>query len=674
MKTIKMKSSRVIGIIAMILLIGAQMMANVKIYQYSGYKGKAIECSQGEHSISKFSKHFYKTPYCSVKVPSGYLLDVDYYGRGWKKGTYKTYTNNVSRLSVKFKNIRIRKANNYPSEDGDEYNQPDCGNNWAVQFYERTNYKGKYDCYSAGKRKYVPSFGKYPQSVKVKKGYELIVVFNKRQVKKITGSKSYVRLPKFDYIELNKIGTKPPVDTKPGDKPACGNDWAVQFYQNSSYKGKYECFTAGEHKYTPSFGAYPKSVKVKKGYKLLVVFNKRPVKTITSSKGYVNLPKFDYIILQKMGSNPPLDNKPNTPAACGNDWAVQFYQGSSYKGKYNCYSAGKHKYASSYGSSPKSVKVKKGYKVLIMYRGRQVQEITSSKSYVKLPNFDYIIMDKLSNEKPSVPTACIDNWVVQFYASTNYKGNLECFTTGKHKYASTFVKNPKSIKVKKGYKVLIMYRGRQVQEITSSKSYVKLPNFDYIMMSKVSDEKPSVPTACIDNWVVQFYASSNYKGNLECFTAGKHKYASTFVRNPKSIKVKKGYKVLIMHRGRQVKEITSSSSYIKLPTFDYIMMSKVSSHSGGRGSSNRQNSNTGRVGTSNNRNSNWGVQFYEENSFSSKAQSFSQGDYTLDLPAGFVPKALKVKPGYEVTLFFGTSVVRFVTGMTYNINYKFYRF
>ncbi|MEL7123016.1 MAG: hypothetical protein AAFO07_26440 [Bacteroidota bacterium] len=484
MNTIKVRSHQIIVIMAMILLIGTQMMANVRVYQFTDYQGKAIECKPGEHSIHKFSKLFYGEPYCSIKVPSGYLLDVSYYGRGWKKGTYKTYTNSVSRLSIKFKNIRVRKLNNdSPQDNGDNYNKPDCGSNWVVQFYQSSNYKGKFDCYPEGKHKYASSFRAYPKSIKVKKGYELLLMSRGRQVKKITSSTGYARVPRFDYILMNKVGaSKPPAATKPSKPAGCGSNWVVQFYEGSSYKGKYDCYTSGKHKYAPSFRTYPKSIKVKKGYELLLMSRGRQVKKITSSTSYARLPRFDYILMKKAdnqsGGNAYTNPNGGRSGADNNRKSggmVKFYRKSGFTGEYDAFISTNSSITNLTTSfSPQAVEVQKGYEITL-YHGSRVKKIITGMGNDITFKFDKFSIRKIEPQEVG-GLNCGSNWGVQACRFQNFSGQGICFPLGEHPAYSFSSGLPKSIKLRRGYVAIFMKNGKVVNSTSRS---IKNISFQY---------------------------------------------------------------------------------------------------------------------------------------------------------------------------------------------------
>ena len=167
----------------------------LKSIQKTGYKGKVVVCSPGEYSAQKFSKHLYRTVYCSVKLPQGYCLDVDYTGKGWKGKGYKSYSRSISSLKCGFKKIRIRKCGySGKGEDKGQNKSGICMADWALQMYEYPGYKGEKGCVAAGTRNRPSNFGRYPRSFKIRGGYELILYKNKKVVKVLSNKCSQCQL------------------------------------------------------------------------------------------------------------------------------------------------------------------------------------------------------------------------------------------------------------------------------------------------------------------------------------------------------------------------------------------------------------------------------------------------------------------------------------------------
>ncbi len=468
MKTSRMKSIRFMAAVAIMLFIGTSLAANVKIYQYSNYKGKIVECGPGEHSISKFSRQFSRTSYISIKLPSGYSLDVDYYGRGWRKGTYRTYTRNVSKLRYGFKKIRIRKNGNDKPDNGERPNneKPVCSMDWGIQFFQKHNYQGDYDCFPEGFHNYKTSFRSAPLSFRVKSGYEVILYKYRRVVKKIDGN---VKDARYDFDQF-KVQKKEVVV----EKPDCGDDWVVKFYKNNNYQGEYVCYPKGEHKYKAAFKTYPQSIQVKKGYKVLVMSRGRKVKEISGSARSVRLPSFDVIVMSALnndgGATKPIETKPRTETNtrkstgnrtktdnCVNNWKLRLFPNTDYKGERICYFSGTHQYS---GQMPRSMMVANGYEV-ILYRGSRLVKVVSGGHTNLNINFD-----KLKIQAMRAQTAnglnCGSNWTIQLCNSRDFSGPSVCYPQGKHSYRPGSLGYPKSVQVKRGYYAVFKYRGRIV--------------------------------------------------------------------------------------------------------------------------------------------------------------------------------------------------------------------
>ena len=165
MKTFQIKGWQTFAALILFLFVGNSLMANVKIYQKTGYKGKVLIMSPGEYSAKKFSRHLFRKSYCSIKLPKGYCIDVDYAGKGWKGRGYKSYSNSISKLKCGFKKIRIRVCGKVSkggsiskggsSSKGSSTSKGKgsiCVADWAVQFYEHPGYQGQKGCVTAGTR------------------------------------------------------------------------------------------------------------------------------------------------------------------------------------------------------------------------------------------------------------------------------------------------------------------------------------------------------------------------------------------------------------------------------------------------------------------------------------------------------------------------------------------
>lgn len=471
MKTSQVKSFRFIAAVAIMLFIGSSLMANVKIYQYSAYRGKVIEVGPGEHAISKFSKFFPRTSYVSIKLPKGYAIDIDYNGRGWRKGNYKTYNRSVSKLRNGFKKIRIRKNNATKPIEGEKptNEKPTCSNDWSIQFFQNPNFKGNYDCYPMGFHKYQTSFRSLPGSFKIKSGYEVVLYKYRKVVKKLSGSVSDARY-NFDQFKVQK--------KKEEATAECGDDWVVKLYKSNGYKGDYVCYPKGKHKYAPSFRSYPQSVQVKKGYEVIFMSRGRKVKGISGSVNSLKVPRFDYIVMAAINEKPSsgrstTSHNPGKSAStttskrhsnkidiCINEWKVRFFEAPSYKGEKYCYVAGRYNYRDNGGSLPRSIMVKSGYE-LTLYRGSRVVKVVSGGHTNVNLNFDKFSIRTITAQSAN-GINCGSSWVIQLCNNQNFSGPSSCYTQGTHSYRPSSLGYPKSVQVRRGYYVVFKYRGKIV--------------------------------------------------------------------------------------------------------------------------------------------------------------------------------------------------------------------
>lgn len=279
MNKIQFRFLRLFSIVALLTCFGLELSANVKLYRSSNFKGEVLIMNIGEYNTRKFSRHLSRSTYCSIKVPSGYCIDVDYAGMGWNNNKVRSYPGSVSRLKTGFKKIRIRKCSaEKPSKRPDvKENGPACGRNWTIQFYQRTGYNGQLACFPSGYHRVNTRFG-VPKSIKVRSGYEVELYLRKRLIKKLSGTISSLSY-QFDAFQVKRKTT-----TRPGNGAGtCSQNWAVQFYKDPSYKGAYHCYSTGEHVYRSPFKTAPRSFRVKAGYEVLIMYKGRVVSKITRS-------------------------------------------------------------------------------------------------------------------------------------------------------------------------------------------------------------------------------------------------------------------------------------------------------------------------------------------------------------------------------------------------------
>ncbi len=490
MEVKKLSFGRLLAILALVGWMSVDLIAQeARFYQKTSYQGKYETCREGDYDYRKFEKHFYyngrRQEYCSVKIPKGYCLYVDYYGRGWNYRGVKKYESSVNKLKTGWKKVRL-----VPCGGGHNDHHAGGGHgkgcdDWYVQFYKDSNYRGDYDCYKGGEHHYKFKWGGYAKSFKLKKGWELHCYYRGRLVKKYTkGYGSYSG--RYDKFKLVKAGHH---DDHAGGGHGKGCDnWYVQFYKDSNYRGDYDCYTGGEHPYKFKWGGYAKSFKLKKGWELHCYYRGRLVKKY--SKGYGSYSgRYDKFKLVKASYGGGHHDE-HEPEGCDN-WYVQFYEHGNYGGKYHCLEGGKHKYRFYWGGYPKSFKLKRGWELHCYYQNKLVKKYARGASSYS-GRYDYVEIVKTgssgghSGGRHETKKGCED-WYVQWYSSNSYKGEYHCFDQGHHRYRFDFGSSPKSCKVKRGYAVVCYYRGKEVKRYTSSTARCYPGRYDYFDVVKLSD-------------------------------------------------------------------------------------------------------------------------------------------------------------------------------------------
>lgn len=319
MKTIQIATGRILAVATMITLFTANLSARVYVYQNNNYSGSWILLSEGEYKGNHFNRLF-QGDYgvgkaCSVKVPNGWVVEVDYYGYGFEDPRTKAHHQDIKTLGRGFAQIRIRK----PSGGGGGL-PGGCDPSTAITFYDGVGYKGNKTCFAPGIHRFQSK--RIPRSIKVKPGY-LIILFNRgREFRRISRNSGDIGGYHFDRIKIEKARTstpsrpgrptdplvgrpddpsigRPSKPTKPS-KPAptdpingrpdpstgkseCGSDWRVQFYTSSAYNGKNTCFASGQHRINNKSLRVPGSIKIKPGYFIIMYKGGREIQRLSNS-------------------------------------------------------------------------------------------------------------------------------------------------------------------------------------------------------------------------------------------------------------------------------------------------------------------------------------------------------------------------------------------------------
>ena len=382
MKNLKLSFGRLMAILALVGWFSMDMTAQeARFYQRASYQGKYLSYGEGDYDYGKFEKHFYyngrKQQYCSVKIPRGWCLWVDYYGRGWDHSSVKKYTRSSSRLKVGWKRCRLVKCG-YPGGGGGGSGCRD----WYVQFYEHSNYRGDYACYKSGEHRYNFKWG-YPKSFKIKSGYVLECYVRGRLVD--TYEKGYGSFSeRYDKFVIKRRGGG-------GGTPGGGgcSNYYVQFYKDWEYRGDYDCYyKTGKYPYRFKFDGRPRSFKLKRGYKLECYYNGKLMKTYSRSAGKYD-GRYDEFRVVKYdgGGGYPGGGGGGHDDHCDN-WYVKFYSSYSYRGDHDCWGkTGKHRYRFKFGYA-RSFKIQRGYEVVCYYRGKKVKTYTGDVSSLR-GRYDY---------------------------------------------------------------------------------------------------------------------------------------------------------------------------------------------------------------------------------------------------------------------------------------------
>ncbi len=195
-----MKTGRFLAIIAFLFCISTDFAAaNVRVYDTEGLRGAFITCRLGEFDAQRFAQMFRMNPkggnYCSIKIPNGWEVDIDYYGYGWDDPRTRTYNRNVNRLGRSFHRIRVRRAR--PREQTPERA---CGRDWGAQIFTESYYKGESTCLGQAET-ILPT--KKPKSFKVRPGFILVLFKQGQEVRRFTKNTTYFGWP-FDYVRVQR--------------------------------------------------------------------------------------------------------------------------------------------------------------------------------------------------------------------------------------------------------------------------------------------------------------------------------------------------------------------------------------------------------------------------------------------------------------------------------------
>ena len=270
----QMKSVQLLVAIALTLFTSNSLLANVKIYQFSGYKGKNLVCGPGEYSYAKFNHLFSKGSYCSIKLPKGFCIDVSY-GGSWKRGSFKSYSSSVSKLKCGFKKIRIRVCEDF-SDSGKGRSYPGKGKGRGYSG------KGKGKSYSGKGKSYSDKGKGYPGKGKSSS--------EESESSSSSSSSSKNRLS-VRYVPSGA---------------GCDLNWALLMCKRQNYSGPSSCLPVGTHSYRPSSLGYPKSIKVRQGYSAVFKYKGKVVNGTTRNNPRFRW-QFDEVIIKPYV---PRDRKP----------------------------------------------------------------------------------------------------------------------------------------------------------------------------------------------------------------------------------------------------------------------------------------------------------------------------------------------------------------------------
>ena len=202
MKTTSLNLRKLLALTALLSWLAMDFaQARVSIYSRLNLQGASMTLGTDTYDDRYFHRFFESNPkstYCSLKIPRGYVVDVDYYGYGFNDPRTRTYTRNLNRLGRSFRRIRIRRAPRVPGSGGGAP-EPRCGNDWGAKLFTDSYYKGSVTCMS--EETILPS--KKPKSFRVRPGYVLILFKQGREVRRFTKDTSYFGWS-FDYVRVMK--------------------------------------------------------------------------------------------------------------------------------------------------------------------------------------------------------------------------------------------------------------------------------------------------------------------------------------------------------------------------------------------------------------------------------------------------------------------------------------
>lgn len=478
------------------IVANLSVFGNATLYEKENYEGKSERYTVGAYDRGDFRtlrNAFQFKGYCSIKIPSGYIVDLDYTGRGFEHKRVVSLYKSHTRIKRGFKKFRIRKGSKEDDEEAQEVAQTDqkspCMKDWKVQFYVDRDYRGSYECfdrpnYSYFTSRHLKNYKGGTVSFKLRKGWKITFYDQRGRVVGNANNNTQrftQQFYRFKIVPDARAGATG--ENTNVAKVDCEKNWTVQLYNRTAFRGQPDCFNNGQYYAGKDFmvlSGQTGSIKVKPGY-VCELYDRRGqvIKSITGDERSVP-GGFIRIVVKREGRENNAGNGPQQD--CIPNWAIQVFSNQRYNGNQDCLPPGTH-YAGrdlpNYGRRPISFKVKPGYiAVLFDRRGQVIQELYEDASNFRNDFYKVEVKRVAGNQfrdETDNDVDCMPNWIVKIFEDSRYNGAPHCFTLGSYfngKDIPNVLNKPISFKIRKGYTCYIYDRyGKVTEEISRDQAF-----------------------------------------------------------------------------------------------------------------------------------------------------------------------------------------------------------
>ncbi len=159
------------------LMVDATAYGKVYFYEKVNFQGFYKKLDPGTYPVHEFGKlknALYKYGgYCSIRIPKGYLVDLDYTGHGFHDGKVVTYRESKKRVRVGFKKVRIRYAGRAQQPVRSNWSRA-AFDDWHLVIFDYPQYTGERHTFGTGSYyggKHCSNFYDRNFSFRLRKGY-----------------------------------------------------------------------------------------------------------------------------------------------------------------------------------------------------------------------------------------------------------------------------------------------------------------------------------------------------------------------------------------------------------------------------------------------------------------------------------------------------------------------